>query len=117
VSSRIANAVRNRLTHESIQDVGCSLRACRADLLRDLPMFTGMHRFLPTLLRLQGAARIKEVPVVHRPRLHGQPKYGIGNRLFRALADLFAVRWMQRRWIDARLAEVVGEEPSAPARR
>jgi glycosyltransferase involved in cell wall biosynthesis len=110
VSSRVANAVRNRLTHESIRDVGCSLRACRVEFVRDLPMFTGMHRFLPTLLRLQGAARVKEVPVAHRPRLHGQPKYGIRNRLFRALADLFALRWMQRRWIDRRLVEVVEVE-------
>jgi glycosyltransferase involved in cell wall biosynthesis len=120
-SSRVANAARNRLTGESIQDVGCSLRACRAELVRDLPMFTGMHRFLPTLLRLQGAARVKEVPVAHRPRLHGRGKYGIGNRLFRALADLFAVRWMQRRWIDGRLVEEIAppaggrERPTAPA--
>lgn len=104
ISSRIANAVRNRLTHESIADVGCTLRAVRAEYLRQLPMFNGMHRFLPTLLRMEGA-RIVEVPVNHRPRLHGQAKYGIGNRLWRALADLFAVRWMQKRWIDRRLSE------------
>ena len=48
-----------------------------------------------------------EIPVNHRPRLHGVAKYGIGNRLWRALADLFAVRWMQKRWIDRRLAEEV----------
>lgn len=107
VSSRIANGVRNRLTHERIADVGCTLRAMRAEHLADLPLFTGMHRFLPTLLRLQGAARIKEVPVNHRPRLHGQAKYNISNRIWRALADLFAVRWMQRRWIDRRLSEEI----------
>jgi glycosyltransferase involved in cell wall biosynthesis len=106
ISSRIANAVRNRLTHESIADVGCTLRAMRAEYLRHLPMFTGMHRFLPTLLRLEGA-RIVEAPVHHRPRLHGQAKYGIGNRLWRALADLFAVRWMQKRWIDRRLSKEI----------
>lgn len=110
VASRIANAVRNRLTHESISDVGCSLKAYRAELLRDLPMFTGMHRFLPTLVRMQGA-RLREVPVRHRPRVHGIAKYTIGNRLWRALADLFAVRWMQSRWIDHRLAE---EIPACP---
>ncbi len=103
-SSRVANAVRNRLTAEHITDVGCSLRAMRAEYLEGLPMFNGMHRFLPTLLRLQGAARVKEIPVNHRPRVHGVAKYGIGNRLFRALADLFAVRWMRKRWIDRRLA-------------
>ena len=115
VSSRIANGVRNRLTGEHIADVGCTLRAMRAEHLADLPMFTGMHRFLPTLLRLQGARRIKEVPVHHRPRLHGQAKYNISNRIWRALADLFAVRWMQRRWIDRRLAEEVLDWHSIPS--
>jgi len=105
-SSRIANRVRNRLTHDSVTDVGCSLRACRADLLRRVPMFTGMHRFLPTLLKMAGA-RTTEIPVNHRPRLHGQPKYNISNRLWRALADLFAVRWMQKRWIDPHLSEEI----------
>lgn len=99
VSSRIANKVRNRLTRESVADVGCTLRACRAEHLRRVPVFKGMHRFLPTLLRMEGA-RIKEVPVRHRPRRFGQAKYGIGNRLWRGLADLAGVRWLQSRWID-----------------
>ena len=99
VSSRVANAVRNWATDEAITDVGCSLKAYRREFLADLPMFTGMHRFLPTLVRWNGA-RVAELPVRHRPRLHGVAKYGIGNRLFRALADLMAVRWMRTRWID-----------------
>jgi dolichol-phosphate mannosyltransferase len=106
MSSRIANGVRNRVTHESVTDVGCTLRACRTEYLRRIPVFNGMHRFLPTLLRMAGA-RITEVPVNHRPRLHGQPKYNIRNRLFRALADLYGVRWMQTRWIDRGLAEEI----------
>jgi glycosyltransferase involved in cell wall biosynthesis len=106
MSSRIANGVRNRVTHESVTDVGCTLRACRTEYLRRLPVFNGMHRFLPTLLRMEGA-RVTEVPVNHRPRLHGQPKYNIRNRLFRALADLYGVRWMQTRWIDRGLAEEI----------
>jgi len=100
VSSRIANAVRNWATDEAISDVGCSLKVYRREFLADLPMFTGMHRFLPTLVRWNGA-RVTELPVRHRPRLRGIAKYGIGNRLFRALADLFAVRWMRRRWLPA----------------
>ncbi|MEP7011106.1 MAG: glycosyltransferase family 2 protein [Acidobacteriota bacterium] len=106
ISSRIANGVRNRLTHEHVTDVGCTLRVCRRELLQELPMFTGLHRFLPTLLKMQGG-RVVEIPVNHRPRLHGVAKYGIGNRLWRALADLFAVRWMQKRWIDRRQADEV----------
>lgn len=106
ISSRIANSVRNRLTDESITDVGCSLRAFRRELTQDLPLFTGMHRFLPTLLRLQGG-RIREIPVRHRPRIHGESKYGIHNRLWVGLADLFAVRWMLERWIDGRQSSEV----------
>jgi glycosyltransferase involved in cell wall biosynthesis len=106
LSSWIANRVRNWATGERIEDVGCSLKAYRAEYARRVPMVKGMHRFLPTLVRLDGA-RIKEVPVQHRPRLHGRSKYGIGNRLFRALADLLAVRWMERRWIDRRLVEEI----------
>ena len=106
LSSGIANAVRNRLTHESVADVGCTLRACRAEYLRRIPVWKGMHRFLPTLLRMEGA-RIAEVDVRHRPRRFGKPKYNIRNRIWRASADLLGVRWLQSRWIDRRLAEEV----------
>lgn len=109
VSSRIANAVRNRLTGDSVTDVGCTLRACRTELLRELPVFTGMHRFLPTLLRLQGG-RVTEIPVRHRPRRYGATKYGVHNRLWRGIVDLLAVRWLQRRWIDRRAVEEVTPE-------
>ena len=95
-SSRIANAVRNRATRESVTDVGCSLRAMRVEYLRRVKLYRGMHRFLPTLLRLEGA-RVVEVPVSHRPRRHGASKYGIRDRLWAGLADLLAVRWMQSR--------------------
>ena len=116
LSSRIANGVRNRLTGDAVTDVGCTLRACRTELLRDLPLFTGMHRFLPTLLRLQGG-RVTEVPVRHRPRRYGRTKYGIHNRLWRGIADLMAVRWMQRRWIDRRTVEEVTPERAERAQR
>jgi len=114
VSSRIANGVRNRLTHDQVTDVGCTLRACRVEYLRRIPMFTGMHRFLPTLLKMEGA-RVTEVPVHHRPRLHGQPKYNIRNRIWRALADLFAVRWMQKRWLDRRQSEEIDAWNTTPS--
>jgi glycosyltransferase involved in cell wall biosynthesis len=106
LSSRIANRVRNRVTHESVTDVGCTLRACRTEYLLRIPVWNGMHRFLPTLLRMEGA-RVTEVPVNHRPRLHGQPKYNIRNRIFRTLADLFGVRWLQTRRIDRGLSEEI----------
>lgn len=106
ISSKIANGVRNRVTHDSVTDVGCTLRVYRKEATDRVFMFTGMHRFLPTLLALAGA-RVTEMPVHHRPRLHGEPKYNIRNRIWKALTDLFAVRWMQTRWIDRRAVEEI----------
>jgi glycosyltransferase involved in cell wall biosynthesis len=107
VSSRVANGVRNRLTGESIRDVGCSLRVFPGAAAKRLKLYRGMHRFLPTLLRMDGWT-ITEVPVNHRPRPRGTSKYGIGNRLFRGLRDLMAVRWMQSRWLSYDIKETIG---------
>jgi len=104
LQSRIANGVRNRLNRETIRDTGCSLKAFRVEALRALPLFNGMHRFLPTLVRMQGG-RVTEVPVRHRPRRFGKTKYGMWNRVFRALLDALAVRWMQRRTLRYRVRE------------
>jgi len=97
-SSRIANGVRNRLSRDTIRDTGCSLKVFRAEAIRSIPWFEGMHRFLPTLLRYQGF-RVIEHPVTHRPRHAGVSKYGIRNRAWRAFKDLLAVRWMRERMI------------------
>jgi len=102
--SRVANLVRNSLTRESVRDTGCSLKLMNAAMARRLPMFTGMHRFLPTLMRLQGA-RLAEMAVNHRPRRHGVSKYGNWERLKAGLYDLLAVRWMQSRWVDYKIKE------------
>lgn len=96
VSSRIANSVRNRVTRETVTDVGCSIRVFRRECLGEIKLYNGMHRFFPTLFRIEGY-RIAEIPVNHRPRVRGRSKYGVGNRLWRGIVDLFAVRWMQAR--------------------
>ncbi len=94
ISSRIANWTRNKMTNDDIRDVGCSLRAMRRECLEGLKLYKGMHRFLPTLLKYDGWT-VTQVPVNHRPRVLGTSKYGIGNRLFRGIRDLKAVRWMR----------------------
>ncbi len=105
-ASRIANAVRSRVLGDRITDIGCSLKAYRAEFLHGVPMFDGMHRFLPVLAESEGA-RVREIEVAHRPRRFGEGKYNIANRVWRALADLMAVRWMRKRWIDRSLIEEV----------
>jgi glycosyltransferase involved in cell wall biosynthesis len=104
LQSRLANGARNWLNSETIRDTGCSLKAFRADAVRALPLFNGMHRFLPTLIKLQGGS-VTEVPVRHRPRRFGRTKYGMWNRIFRSLVDALAVRWMQRRALRYRVRE------------
>lgn len=93
VCSKLGNGFRNWLTHEQVKDVGCSIRVFRRECAAGLVLFKGMHRFFPTLVRLQGY-RITELPVNHRPRTQGQTKYGIGNRLWVGIGDTLAVRWM-----------------------
>jgi dolichol-phosphate mannosyltransferase len=109
LSSRIANRIRNALSRESIQDSGCTFRAFRRECLRELVLYRGFHRFVPTLLKMQGF-RVLEVPVNHRPRRFGQSKYGIGNRALRAFLDLLVVRWMKDRQLRYEVAEGAGED-------
>ncbi len=107
LSSRIANRVRNALSQETIQDSGCTFRAFRRECVRDLVLYRGLHRFIPTLLRIRGF-RVIEVPVNHRSRRFGKSKYGIGNRALRAFVDLLAVRWMKDRQLRYEIAEDLG---------
>lgn len=95
-SSWFANGVRNRLTREDIIDTGCPIKVFRAEAIRSVKLFTGMHRFLPTLLRMEGFS-VRQVPVRHASRLTGSSKYGTLDRAFSGLRDALAVRWMQDR--------------------
>ncbi|MBD3867155.1 MAG: glycosyltransferase family 2 protein [Acidobacteria bacterium] len=104
VSSVIANGIRNGVSGDRIRDTGCSLKVFRAGPLRRIPLYKGMHRFLPTLLRMDGGT-VVELPVSHRPRLSGDSKYGIRNRALGALVDLLAVRWMKKRKLDYEVTE------------
>ncbi len=115
LSSRIANTYRNWITGDRITDAGCTFRVLRRSALRELPVFNGLHRFLPTILRRQGLT-VVEVPVNHRPRQRGVSKYGVGNRLWRGLRDCLAMRWYAARAIPARrlLAENGGADAPTP---
>ena len=96
LASRIANGIRRFVLSDGVHDIGCSLRVMRASDLARIKLFRGGHRFLPSLLAMQGA-RIVELPVRHRPRRFGRSKYGIGRRLGVVWVDLLAVVWMKRR--------------------
>jgi dolichol-phosphate mannosyltransferase len=114
ISSRIANAIRNRLTGDLVRDSACSLRAMRRGCVAAIPPFSGMHRFVPTLLRMAGY-RVVEVPVHHRPRSLGRSKFGVWDRALPAFIDLLVVRWMMRRTVRPRIREIApSDRPQAP---
>ena len=96
LSSLTANRIRNKLSGEKIRDVGCSLKAFRNVYAKKMKLFNGMHRFFPTLIKMEGGT-VTEIPVNHRPRKFGASKYNIRKRIFRSFIDLLAVCWMKNR--------------------
>ena len=94
--SKLANWCRDKLLGDGIRDTGCTIRAVKAEYLRDVAIWHGMHRFIPALAIMKGA-KIKQIPVNHRARTAGTSKYTNFGRLRVTIADLFAVRWMQKR--------------------
>ena len=94
LSRRLPSIVANRLissvTGVPIRDNGCSLKAFRADLMRGVPLYSEMHRFLPAMAMPEGA-RIAQLPVRHHARRFGRSKYGM-ERLFKVLFDLLTIR-------------------------
>ena len=116
ISSRLGNGFRNWATGDDIVDTGCTLKAFRGECLEHLELYQGMHRFLPTLLRMRGF-RVTQVPVSHHPRLRGTTKYGTCGRLTKGLSDVWAVRWMKKNRLayeaDLELLEAASPPESA----
>lgn len=93
MSSRVANAVRGGLLRDGTPDTGCGIKLMHRATFLELPRFNHMHRFLPALYQRAGA-KVISVPVRHRPRTKGTSKYGLHNRLWVGIVDLFGVRWL-----------------------
>ncbi len=102
LTSRFANRIRRLATGDDTHDTGCSLKAFRREALERVKLFTGMHRFLATLVKMEGYT-VTEVVVNHRPRRFGRSKYNILNRGIRPTLDLLAVMWMRRRRLGYRV--------------
>jgi dolichol-phosphate mannosyltransferase len=109
LASKIANGFRILFTGRTVRDVGCSTRVFRRECADRLPLFAGMHRFLPTLIAIHGY-RLLEMPVNHRPRQRGQTKYTINNRLWVGLADTFGVLWLRKRAAFFKIKEKSGTD-------
>lgn len=98
MSSRIANGIRRAFTHDGMDDTGCPLKVIKTDCAKRIPMFKGLHRFLPAMVLLQ-EGRIIQVPIRHFPRVAGTAKFGLWNRLLGPLMDCFAYLWMKKKYI------------------
>lgn len=97
--SKFANGFRRMMTHDGATDTGCPLKVMQTAYARRIPLFTGMHRFLPALIKLQNG-EFKQIPVRHFPRVAGKSKYHLWNRLAGPFKDCFAYRWMKKRYIN-----------------
>lgn len=92
IPSRMANGLISRVTGVKLHDYGCSLKAYRADVIKDVSLYGEMHRFIPAYAAMAGA-RVAEIPVDHHPRLHGESKYGFG-RIQKVALDLIVARFL-----------------------
>ncbi|HMC02145.1 MAG TPA: glycosyltransferase family 2 protein [Flavobacteriaceae bacterium] len=99
MSSKIANGIRRSFTHDGMDDTGCPLKVIKTEYAKRIPMFKGLHRFLPAMILLQHG-KIKQIPVQHFPRMAGEAKFGLWNRLLGPLTDCFAYLWMKKKYIN-----------------
>jgi glycosyltransferase involved in cell wall biosynthesis len=91
-TSTLANWVISRVVDFKLHDIGCTLKAYRRELLNHIRLYGEMHRFIPALA-LQVGAKVAEIPVNHKPRLHGRSKYGL-NRAFSVILDLLTIKFL-----------------------
>lgn len=101
-SSKIGNGIRRVFTRDGMTDTGCPLKVIKTDYAKRIPMFKGMHRFLPAMVLLQNG-KVRQVPVKHFPRMAGKGKFGIWNRIFGPLTTCFVYLWMKRNYIQYEL--------------
>ena len=104
MSSTIANGIRRTFTNDGMDDTGCPLKVIKTEYAKNIPMFKGLHRFLPAMILLQNGT-IKQIPVQHFPRIAGEAKYGLWNRLLGPLLDCFAYLWMKKKYVNYQIAK------------
>ncbi|NKI26301.1 glycosyltransferase family 2 protein [Arenibacter sp. 6A1] len=104
-SSSIANTIRRTFTNDGMDDTGCPLKVIKTDYAKRIPMFKGLHRFLPAMILLQNGSVI-QIPIRHFPRMAGQAKFGLWNRLLGPLMDCFAYLWMKKKYINYEVEKI-----------
>lgn len=104
MSSKIANGIRRAFTYDDMDDTGCPLKVIKTDYAKRIPMFKGLHRFLPAMVMLQ-EGKVIQIPVQHFPRMAGTANFGLWNRLLGPLMDCFAYLWMKKKYINYKISK------------
>ena len=99
ISSKISNKIRTIFTNDGMEDSCCPLKIIKTDCAKKIPMFKGLHRFLPAMVLLQKGT-VLQIPIQHFPRIAGKTKFGIRNRLLGPITDCFAYLWMKKKYIN-----------------
>ena len=98
-SSKASNSIRNTFTGDGMEDTCCPLKVIKTECAKKIPMFKGLHRFLPAMILLQKGT-VLQLPIQHFPRIAGESKFGIRNRLLGPITDCFAYLWMKKKYIN-----------------
>ncbi|WBU89472.1 glycosyltransferase family 2 protein [Cellulophaga omnivescoria] len=104
LSSNLANKIRRAFTKDGVEDTGCPLKVIKATYAKKIPLFNGLHRFLPAMVLLQNG-KIKQVPVQHSSRIEGKSKFGFWNRSIGPLTDCFAYLWMKHKYLNYKVVK------------
>lgn len=104
MSSKIANSIRRTFTNDGMDDTGCPLKVIKTDYAKRIPMFKGLHRFLPAMVMLQ-EGKVIQIPVQHFSRMAGTANFGLWNRLLGPLMDCFAYLWMKKKYINYKISK------------
>lgn len=104
LASTFANWVRDSILHDGVNDSGCPLKIMRRSVALNMPVFKGMHRFFPALALMQGK-KVIEIPVNHFPRVTGESKFTVWNRILSPFLDTIALRWLMNRQVAYTISE------------
>lgn len=115
ITSFLGNRVRRWIVDDGVRDAGCGIKGFRRTCLEHIVPFHGVHRFFAAMVR-NGGLTVAEVPVNHRPRVHGKSKYGFLNRVFWVLYDFIGVAWLRKRYLIITCEEETLQEPGVSAR-
>ncbi len=110
ITSALGNRVRRWIVDDGVRDAGCGIKGFRRNCLEHIVPFHGVHRFFAAMVR-NGGLTVAEVPVTHRPRIHGASKYGFLNRIFWVLYDFVGVAWLKKRYLIISCEEKVMHKP------